>query len=86
MDRARIDDALSSLTRRDLERLREEIDKRLVACTICGSDGAEAVRVTASKRFGTGGGVGATLLICKPCFEKHRLPEGRAGTMDPGGG
>ena len=84
MDQARIDDALNSLTRRDLERMREQIEKRLVACTLCGGDGAEAVRVSGTKRWG--GGVDAALMICRPCFEKHRLPRGRAATMDAGGG
>ena len=75
MDRARIYDALASMTRRELEALRAEIDARMVACTVCGNDGARPVRVTTG---GSGHQMAATLYLCKPCFEKHRLPEGRS--------
>jgi hypothetical protein len=76
MDKARLDDALSSMTRRDLEELREEIARRLVVCVVCGQEGADTLKVS-----GTGQAKGkvAAIMICRPCFEKHRLPEGRAG-------
>jgi hypothetical protein len=73
MDRAKLDDALDSMTRHDLERMQEEIAKRLRSCVICGSEGAEAFRVTSSRAFG-GGALVASILLCKPCFEKSRLP------------
>jgi len=71
MDRERLTDALDSLTRRDLEQLQEQIARRLLTCTVCGSDGADAVRLSAH-------GIVASLMLCKPCLEKHRLPEGRS--------
>ena len=81
MDRARLDDALASMTRRDLEALRAEIEARMVACTVCGKDGAVPVHVTSAK-FDGGSKTTASLYLCKPCFEKHRLPEGRAFEKD----
>jgi hypothetical protein len=75
MDKTKLDDALASMTKRDLEELQDEIGRRLVACLICGNEGAESWRVTG---HGTAKGKVASLMICKPCFEKHRLPEGRA--------
>jgi hypothetical protein len=59
------------MTKRDLEDLEEEIKRRLLSCFLCGNVGAVPWRVS-------GRGTVATLLICKPCFEKHRLPEGRS--------
>lgn len=67
---ATIDDALKGLTRRQLEDLRERLEKELQQCTVCGTEGA--VAYTVSKK-----GVRASMLFCKPCFERHRLPEGR---------
>jgi hypothetical protein len=75
MDKALLDDALSSMTRRDLEDLRGEIDRRLVLCMLCGTDGAAPFRVAGR---GNDAGKVASLMLCRPCFEKHRLPEGRS--------
>jgi hypothetical protein len=66
-----IEDALKGLTRRQLEDLQARIEKELQACTLCGIEGAEAYNVT---RHGTR----ASMLFCKPCFERHRMPETRA--------
>ena len=76
MNLAQVDDALDSLTRHDLERMQERIAKRLQTCLVCGGDGAEALRLVASRHFGSA--ATASLMVCKPCFEKHRLPEARA--------
>jgi hypothetical protein len=68
--------ALKGMTRRQLEDLGDKIARELRACTLCGIEGASPFRVIA-----TGGGLRgnkASLLLCMPCFEKHRLPEGRA--------
>lgn len=78
MDRAIRDDALSSMTRRQLETLRAQVDKMLLACTVCGTEGAVAYRVVGKHS----GSHSASLMLCKPCFEKHRLPEGRAGRAE----
>ena len=67
----KVEAALEGLTRRDLEALAARIARQLVACTLCGREGAEPYRVTR-------GGITASLLLCTPCFEQHRLPEGRA--------
>ena len=75
MDKAKLDDALASMTRRDLEELQSEIVHRLAICLICGNEGAEAWRVAG---HGAAKGKAASLMICKPCFEQHRLPESRA--------
>jgi hypothetical protein len=77
MDKARLDDALSSMTKRDLEQLQHEIERRLVTCLICDSEGADAMMVAG---LGAAKGKRAVLLLCKPCFEKHRLPESRSET------
>ena len=77
MNLAQVDDALDSLTRHDLERMQERIAKRLQTCLVCGGDGAEALRLVPARHFGSGGTT-ASLMVCRPCFEKHRLPEGRA--------
>lgn len=67
MDRDRLKDALDSLTKSELRVLRENIDHRLLACLICGSDGAQIYRVVGQKH--------ASLSLCAKCFNKHRLPE-----------
>jgi transcription elongation factor Elf1 len=66
-----IEDALKGLTRRQLEELQERIIRELRTCTVCGTEGAEAY--TVSNRHAK-----VSMLFCKPCFERHRLPEGRA--------
>lgn len=71
---ARVDEALDGLSRRELEELQGRVARRLQACTVCGGDGAVPCRVQAKipseARF--------TLLLCRPCIERHRLPEGRS--------
>jgi hypothetical protein len=62
---------LSAFTRRQLEELRERIDRELLSCAIDGREGAEAYLI--SKK-----GTRASILLCKPCFERLRLPEMRA--------
>ena len=62
---------LKSLTRRQLEDLRESIDKELQSCVVDGREGAELYRI--SKR-----GQRASIMLCLPCFEKLRLPELRS--------
>lgn len=66
-----IEDALKGLTRRQLEDLQAQIERELQACTLCSAEGAEPYNVGRH-------GVRASMLFCKPCFEKHRLPETRA--------
>jgi len=56
---------LRTMTRRELEVLRDDIDKALVLCIVCGETGAMPMR----SRYGNKEG---TLDICVPCFEKHR--------------
>ena len=74
MDTLKITDALSSMSRRDLEDLQEQIAQRLLVCVVCGSDGAYPMRVSGG---GPSKGSIAALTICPACFEKYRLPEGR---------
>jgi hypothetical protein len=66
-----IDDALKDMTRRQLEDLQARIEKELRSCTLCGNEGATPYSIVHD-------GTRASMLFCKPCFEKHRLPEGRA--------
>lgn len=68
-----VDDALKNLTRRELEELRRRIDRELVVCMTCGNEGAEMVKARRGR-------VDAALPVCRPCFERYRLPEGRAET------
>jgi len=63
-------DALDGMTARDLEHLRELIDRRLVACVLCGADGATHYRVSHK-------GAVASMAFCPACFEKYRLPDTR---------
>lgn len=72
-----IDDALDGMSARDLERLRTRIDKRLQACVIDGVDGAVAVSVRAKL---DGSQSTFSLLLCRQCIERHRLPDTRAET------
>ncbi len=65
---------LSGFTRRQLEDLRDKIDKELVSCVIDGREGAETYSI--SRR-----GTRAAIQLCLPCFERLRLPESRA--IDP---
>jgi hypothetical protein len=65
------DDVLKGLTRRQLEELAAKIALELQTCAICETEGALPYRISRK-------GTVASLLLCKPCFEKHRLPEGRA--------
>jgi hypothetical protein len=63
------DDVLAGLTRRQLQELAAKIDRQLQACAIDGREGAEPYRIRR-------GNVAATILLCKPCFERLRLPAG----------
>ena len=72
MDRAFIADALTSMTRRELEELRTAIDRQLVECMLCGSEGAVPYMVRTAGKAAVSR---AAFMLCKPCFEKHRLPE-----------
>jgi hypothetical protein len=67
-------EALKGLTRKQLEELRDEIDAELVQCAACGNEGAKPMRVHSPFLKG----VYAAIPFCLPCFEKHRLPIGRA--------
>jgi hypothetical protein len=70
-------DALKDLPRRELEDLRDEIDRELVKCAACGNEGARPLAV----RFRPGGAratIDASIPFCLPCVEKHRLPASRA--------
>lgn len=71
MDKVLLDDALNSMTKRDLEELEEEIKRRLLSCLLCGNVGASPYRLSRAN-------TSASLFLCKPCFEKHRLPESRS--------
>jgi hypothetical protein len=65
------DDVLAGLTRRQLQELAAKIDRQLQACAIDGREGAEPYRIRR-------GNVDASILLCKPCFERLRLPASRA--------
>ncbi len=75
IDIDKIKDALDGLSARELEHMRDLIDKRLAVCAICESDGAFPYRVAAPEARGK---ARASLMLCPACFEKHRLPESRA--------
>ena len=72
---AAIDDALDALPARELERIRDRIDRRLRACAIDGVDGA--LPVQARVRF-RGQDTRMTFLLCPACIERNRLPESRS--------
>lgn len=78
-----IEDALKGLTRRQLEDLHEQIERELRTCVVCGCEGASPFRVT-GKAIGTNNAVRASMLFCKPCFERHRMPVTRAISPDEG--
>lgn len=62
---------LKNLTRKQMETLVAELQKELRSCIICGREGATAFTVSHK-------GFRASMLFCKPCCEKYRLPESRA--------
>ena len=73
MDRERLNEALTSLTRRELAALRNHVDRVLRECAICGNEGAE--HVTAKR-----GDARGSLLLCLPCWERVRdLPRAAEG-------
>lgn len=76
MDPGRLDDALDSLTKRDLERLQARIAARLISCVLCGA-GEASFYVVAPKSH-SGGRGRASMAFCPACFAKHRLPDARA--------
>lgn len=59
------------MTRAELEALRDDIDRALVLCIVCGESGALVVRA----RLGDKKGV---LDVCEPCWAKHRRPDREA--------
>jgi hypothetical protein len=67
-----LDDALDGMSAREVEDLMVRAGRRLQRCVACGSDGGEPVRVRR-------GNTGAAMMLCPACFERYRLPEGRAG-------
>ncbi|MGV0985082.1 MAG: hypothetical protein ACOYB2_11035 [Limnohabitans sp.] len=70
-----VKDALDGMSAKQLERMRELIDRRLASCVIDGTDGAVPVRCTAKMNANS---LTFTLLLCPACIEKHRLPESRS--------
>lgn len=70
-----LDDAIDSMSARDVEALKARLEKRLQACIICRGDGA--VPVHGRRKIG---GVESrlALMLCPACIERHRLPESRA--------
>jgi hypothetical protein len=67
----RVKEALDGLSARELEQLREQIDRRLAVCIIDGADGALPVRAISKS-------VAFTLMLCPACIERYRTPEGRS--------
>jgi hypothetical protein len=72
-----VTEALKGLTRRQLEELQEQIERELRACVVCGVEGATPFKVT-GRISGTNNSMKASMLFCKPCVERYRLPDGRA--------
>lgn len=70
MRRADLSDALKALSKTELEKLREEVEAQLLGCLLCGNEGAELYRITNRNDPR----LRATLLLCRKCFELHRLP------------
>ena len=79
-----IDDALKGLTRRQLEDLQTKIALELQSCAICEAEGADHYLISGSKKSVGKAHIRGSILLCKPCFERVRLPESRA--MSPSGG
>jgi len=73
VDREKIEQALDGLDAREVRELYRLAEKRLQTCVLCGSDGANAIRI-----FWKAGrdGKQAALLLCPACIERHRLPAG----------
>lgn len=72
-----IDDPLKGLTKRQMEDLKERLERELQVCIACGNVGAVPARI--SLRFpGAKGSSNASIKICMACFEKNRLPDARA--------
>lgn len=60
----------AGMTRRQMEELRTKLDIELQSCVIDGREGAEPYAIARK-------GNRASIMLCKPCFERLRLPEGR---------
>ena len=56
---------LKTMTRRQLEDLKADIERALVTCIVCGEVGAMPMRARYANKDGT-------LDICSACFDKHR--------------
>lgn len=67
----KVEAALEGMSRRDLEDLAARITRQLQSCTLCGREGAETYSIARRNTKGS-------IVLCRPCFEQHRLPEGRA--------
>lgn len=68
-------EAIKGLSKRQLEELADAVARELQACTLCGTEGARSYVVQAT-------GFKVSMLFCKPCIEKNRLPEARAVTSE----
>jgi hypothetical protein len=74
----RIDDALDSMTRHEIEGLIAVAQHRLQSCVICHGEGAQPVR------FGThvrGKSSPFALWVCPACIVRYRVPAARAPRM-----
>lgn len=70
-----MEDALDGLTRKQMLDLEARLQKRLLSCTLCGGEHPARFRVVGSSKDNSRR---AQMLICVPCFEKHRLPDTQA--------
>jgi transcription elongation factor Elf1 len=66
-----LSEAIKSLTRRQLQELQKQIEKELLSCIFCGTEGAVRHSLKPIQRSS---GNPVVVLVCKPCFEKFRLP------------
>lgn len=74
-------DALKGMTKRQLEELHGKIERELRTCVLCGTEGARTFKV---RDVTHSSGRHAAMRFCDPCFEKHRVPESRAGSGETG--
>ena len=71
---AALDEALEGMSRRQLEELQGRIARQLEGCALDGREGAEHYLIT-------GRHARASIRLCRPCFERLRLPPGRAADV-----
>lgn len=79
-----IKDAIDGMSAREVERLIAIATERLMRCAICDSDGAERYRVRNGSRRPVE--ISFTLLLCRACVERHRLPPEPKTSREPTGG